>query len=132
MSRMLVLLSLVALTSCSPTRSSMISYDSLRSNREARFFVHDDTIVMRFHDPMGLALVIYEPALEGDRVVLNGGLASAGSGGERTHCVVLSSPPPGWQERLFWREPDGELTRITEFERGLTADELTSLCRAWD
>ena len=130
--RLSILLAVLGIGACSPTTSSMIDYASIRAGREARFFAVGDTLVMMVRDPPGVVLVPYPPTLDEGRVVMNAGLASAGDGGEHIHCfdVAPLAPPSDWPERLYWREPDRALSRVTEVDRSDAAHALAAKCPA--
>ncbi|MDC0744931.1 hypothetical protein [Polyangium mundeleinium] len=130
--RLSLVLAALGIGACSPTTSSMIGYASARADREARFFVVGDTLVMTVRDPPGVVLVPYPPTLDEGRVVVNAGLASAGDGGVHVHCfdVAQLSPPSDWPERLYWREPDNTLSRVAEVDRSDAAHALAAKCPA--
>jgi len=127
-----IVLAVLGTGACSPTTSSMVGYASVRADREARFFAVGDTLVMTVRDPSGVVLVPYPPTLDEGRVVVNAGLASAGDGGEHIHCfdVAQLAPPSDWPERLYWREPDNTLSRVTEVDRSDAAHALAAKCPA--
>lgn len=130
--RIPLVLALLGLGACGPVTSSMIGYTSIRTYRDARFYVAGDALVMTVRDPPGVVLVPYPPTLDEGRVVLNAGLASAGDGGEHIHCfdVARLSPPSDWPDRLYWREPDGTLSHVTEVDRSDAARALAARCPA--
>ena len=90
---------------CATSDSSMLDYSQLRASYAGEFFAHDQTLVLRVENPLGLTVVPYEPTLEGGRVVLVAGIASSGGPGERFHCFDIGalSPPADWPDLLFWR-----------------------------
>lgn len=117
---------------CGATRTSMINYASLREDRSARLYADGDWLVMITHDPMGMTLVTYAPWLNGERVVLNGGLSSSGAEAERIHCFDVGAlhPASGWQQRVYWHDSDGAFVPVGEIQEGPEAAAYTAQCRA--
>src|SRR5262245_62348505 len=93
------------LVACSAGLSPMIDYAALKSERKAEFFAYGDALAVRVTNFTGTTLVLDEPKLEGDRVVLLAGIASTGSARQFTRCFDLGrwSLPPRWEERVYWR-----------------------------
>lgn len=117
---------------CGPMRSSMIGLDSMRESRGAAFAATGDVIVVSRNDPMGGAMVLNHAYLDGDRVVLGALVTSSGGAAARVECVDVRalSRAPGWEERIYWRGPDGALARVSDVVTGAEAAALASACPA--
>lgn len=117
---------------CGPYRASTVDLSYMRAQRRATFFVDGTTVVVRTEDEMGLTVVVFDPSLDGGRVVLNAGVASAGGPGPHVQCVDVAplAPPADWADHLAWREPDGTLSPISGIERGAEAHTLAERCRS--
>jgi len=116
---------------CAVGLSPMINYSTLRTHRQATFFVDGNTIAIQASNPQGGNLALdAEPRLDQGRVVLVAGLTSSGSAGVKTYCrdVGRLSPAPDWPSRVFWRNPNGELIHIRSSDRGEAARELIAKC----
>lgn len=109
---LVVVLSVVAV-GCGPTRSSMAGLDEMRL-RATRFATTGDAIVVERGDPMGSAMVLNEAYLDGDRIVLGALVTSSGNAAQRTDCVDVSAlrPTEGWEDRIYWRAPNGSLAHV--------------------
>jgi hypothetical protein len=117
---------------CGVGLSPMIDYSTLRTQRQARFFVDGEMIVVQAYNPQGGNLALDpEPLLDHGRVVLVAGVTSSGAAGVKTYCqdIGLLSPPPDWPNRVFWRNPSGELVHIQSIDRGEAARQLVAKCR---
>ncbi len=117
------------LISCATPKGSMLDYSHLKSSYAGEFFAHEQTLVLRVENPVGLTVVPYPPRLEEGRVVVFAGLVSSGGSGERFHGFEISAldPPPDWASLLFWREPDGRLAPVA-CRHGDEARRLTRRC----
>lgn len=117
---------------CAVRLSPMIDYSTLRTQRQARFFADGEMIVVQAYNPQGGNLGLdSEPLLDHGRVVLVAGVTSSGAAGVKTYCRDIGplSPPPDWPNRVFWRNPNGELVHIQSIERGEAARQLVTKCR---
>ena len=117
---------------CSVGLSPMIDYSTLRTQRQARFFVDGEMIVVQAYNPQGGNLGLKpEPLLDHGRVVLVAGVTSSGAAGVKTYCGDIGplSPPSDWPNRVFWRNRSGELVHIQSIERGEAARQLAARCR---
>lgn len=88
-----------------------------------------DVLVVRVEQPGGSNVVVYEPTLEHDRLVLEAGLWSGGNPGEQVQCfdVARLSAPADWPEHVVWRDRGGTLTPVV-VARGERAAALARAC----
>jgi hypothetical protein len=117
---------------CAVGLSPMIDYSTLRTERQARFFIDGEMIVIQAYNPQGGNLALdLEPLLDDGRVVLVAGVTSSGSAGVKTYCRDIGSlsPPPDWPNRVFWRNRSGALVHIRWIDRGEAARQLVAKCR---
>lgn len=118
------------LVACSIGLSPMIDYATLKSARKAEFFAYADTLAVRFTNSTGTTLVFDDPKLEDDRVVLLAGIASTGAARRSMRCFNLSrwSLPPGWEERVYWRNSDGSTVHVDKIDRSDAARLVVASC----
>lgn len=119
------------LAGCSAKLSPMIDYAALQSQRHPEFFAHGDTLALRATNPSGQNLVLDEPRLDHDCVVLVAGVVSGGAAGLRTYCFKLAGLPvqPDWPDRVYWRNRDGALVPVRDIDRSDTARQVVANCR---
>jgi|RhiMethySRZTD1v2_1073278.scaffolds.fasta_scaffold03009_8 hypothetical protein len=126
------IMSLGLVGACAVGLSPMIDYSTLRTERQARFFVDGEMIVVQAYNPQGENLALEpEPQLYHGKVVLVAGVASSGAAGVKTYCRDIGplSPPPDWPNKVFWRNRSGELVHIQSIVRGEAARQLVAKCR---
>ena len=120
----------LGLVGCGAPIRSMMTYGDFRNRWHVALFANDDIVAVHATDPRGAALVMWPPRIERGDVIFSAGVASAGGGGDVRQCFRLDRArlSDAWNTRVFWREPDGAHTRITEIVQGSDATAEIARC----